>query len=119
MSCTSPFTVASTIVPFSCPSTRSMCGSRCATAAFIVSADCSTNGSCIFPAPNSSPTTFMPSSSTVLMMSSGGIFTNASSSSSAKPLRSPSTIRSLSRPSTVSARHLLDRIRRLPLRKHF
>ena len=29
-------------------------------AVFIVSADCSTNGSCIWPEPNSSPTTFMP-----------------------------------------------------------
>src|ERR1700752_3990770 len=71
MSCTSPFTVASTIVPFSCPSMRSMNGSRYATAVFIVSALCSTNGNCILPAPNRSPTTFMPSSSTLLMMSSG------------------------------------------------
>ena len=40
MSCTSPFTVASTIVPLPSPSVFSMCGSRCATAAFITSADC-------------------------------------------------------------------------------
>ena len=71
MSCTSPRTVASTIVPFSWPSTRSMNGSRYLTAAFIVSADCSTNGNCILPAPNSSPTVFMPSSRMLLMMSSG------------------------------------------------
>ena len=37
-----------------------MCGSRKATAVFITSADCSTNGSCISPDPNSSPTVFMP-----------------------------------------------------------
>ena len=53
------------------PSTFSMCGSRWATAAFIVSADCSTKGSCIWPAPNRSPTTFMPASRMSLMMSSG------------------------------------------------
>ncbi len=39
-----------------------MCGSRYATAVFITSADCSTNGSCIWPEPNSSPTVFMPAS---------------------------------------------------------
>ena len=71
MSWTSPFTVASTIVPFSWPSIFSMNGSRYATAAFMVSADWSTNGNCILPEPNSSPTTFMPSSRKVLMMSSG------------------------------------------------
>ena len=37
-----------------------MCGSRYATAFFITSALCSTNGSCICPEPNSSPTIFMP-----------------------------------------------------------
>ncbi len=64
MSWTSPFTVASTTTPLPPASAFSMSGSRYATAAFIVSADCSTNGSCIWPLPNSSPTTFMPSSST-------------------------------------------------------
>ena len=48
-----------------------MSGSRWATAVFIVSADCSTNGSCISPEPKSSPTTFMPDSSTSLMICSG------------------------------------------------
>ena len=72
MSCTSPFTVASTIVPLPSPSAFSMCGSRCATAAFITSADWSTNGSCIWPEPNSSPTVFMPASSVSLMISSAG-----------------------------------------------
>ena len=51
MSCTSPFTVASTTVPLPAASAFSMSGSRYATAAFIVSADCSTNGSCISPRP--------------------------------------------------------------------
>jgi hypothetical protein len=54
------------------PSTFSMCGSRWATAVFIVSADWSTNGSCISPEPNSSPTTFMPAEEVSLMISSGG-----------------------------------------------
>ena len=82
-----------------------------ATAAFIVSALCSTNGSCILPAPNSSPTTFMPSSRMVLMMSSGLCLVSASSSSSSSPLRSPSTMRSFRRCSTVSAARLLGRRR--------
>ena len=38
----------------------------------MTSADWSTNGSCIWPEPNSSPTTFMPSSSVSLTMSSAG-----------------------------------------------
>ena len=65
MSWTSPLTVASSTRAFASrlppPSCSSMKGSRYATAAFIVSADCSTNGSCISPRPNSSPTVFMPS----------------------------------------------------------
>ena len=74
MSWTSPFTVASTRRPFDVwPSTFSMSGSRWATAVFIVSADCSTNGSCIWPEPNSSPTTRMPSSRTSLTMARAGI----------------------------------------------
>ena len=35
----------------------------------MVSADCSTNGSCIWPEPNSSPTIFMPPSKASLTMS--------------------------------------------------
>ena len=71
MSWTSPLTVASTIVPLPPESSvRSMCGSRCATAAFMTSADCSTNGSCISPRPKSSPTVRMPASRWSLMMSS-------------------------------------------------
>src|SRR6267142_2274952 len=55
-----------------------MKGSRWATAAFIVSALWRTNGSCIWPEPKSSPTTFMPSSSRLLMMSRGLYFLRAS-----------------------------------------
>ena len=49
MSWTSPFTVPITTRPLPPASAFSMCGSRYATAAFIVSALCSTNGSCISP----------------------------------------------------------------------
>ena len=72
MSWTSPLTVPITTRPLPPASAFSMCGSRYATAAFIVSALCSTNGSCISPRPNSSPTTFMPSSSTSLTIESAG-----------------------------------------------
>ena len=69
MSCTSPLTVASTMRPLPASSSDfSMCGSRYATAVFITSADCSTNGSCIWPEPNSSPTVFMPASRFSLMI---------------------------------------------------
>ena len=72
MSWTSPLTVASTIVPLPSSPLRSMCGSRWATAVFMTSALCSTNGSCISPRPKSSPTVFMPSSSVSLTISSAG-----------------------------------------------
>ena len=68
MSCTSPFTVAIKILPlafaFSTPDRRfssSMNGIKCATACFITRADFTTCGRNILPAPNKSPTTFMPS----------------------------------------------------------
>ena len=70
MSCTSPLTVASTTVPLPPWSDFSMWGSRKATAAFMVSADCSTKGSCISPEAKRSPTTFMPSSRMSLTMAS-------------------------------------------------
>ena len=60
MSCTSPRTVPITMVPLPAASDFSMCGSSRATAAFMTSADCSTNGSCISPLPKRSPTTCMP-----------------------------------------------------------
>ena len=72
MSWTSPLTVPITSVPLPPASAFSMCGSRYATAAFIVSALWSTNGSCISPDANSSPTTFMPSSSTSLTIAERG-----------------------------------------------
>ena len=99
MSWTSPLTVASTIVPLPPESSvRSMCGSRCATAAFMTSADCSTNGSCISPRPKSSPTVRMPASRWSLMMSSALCpVASASSRSAPRPLASPSTMRRCSR----------------------
>ena len=70
MSCTSPLTVASTTVPLPPWSDFSMCGSRNATAVFIVSADWSTKGSCISPEAKRSPTTFIPASKMSLTISS-------------------------------------------------
>ena len=49
----------------------SMCGSRCATAAFIASADCSTSATIIWLALNSRPTSSMPFINGPLMISSG------------------------------------------------
>ena len=57
--------------------------SRWATAFFITSADRSTNGSCICPLANCSPTTFIPSSRWSLTMSRGFQIPSASSSDSA------------------------------------
>lgn len=103
MSWTSPLTVASTMVPLPSSSDFSMCGSRWATAVFMTSADWSTNGSCIWPEPNSSPTTFMPANSVPLTISSAGRAVSASSRSASRPLRSPSTMRRWSRSSSGSA----------------
>ena len=92
MSCTSPFTVASTIVPFCCaPAFFSIFGSRYATACFITPAESSTDGNCILRAPNNSPTVRIPSSNTVLMMSSGEYCPSAESSNCSRDcLCSPS-----------------------------
>ena len=103
MSWTSPLTVASTIVPLPWLSVFSMCGSRWATAVFMTSADCSTNGSCICPDPNSSPTVFIPDSSVSLMISRAGRCSRAASRSASSPMRSPSTIRRSSRSNSGSA----------------
>ena len=101
MSCTSPLTVASTTVPLPPWSDFSMCGSRKATAAFIVSADCSTKGSCISPEAKRSPTTFMPSSRMSLTMASAAVpDSSASVRSSSSPLRLPSMMRCERRRST-------------------
>ncbi len=83
--------------PLPSSSLASMWGSRCATAVFMVSADCRTNGSCIWPEPNSSPTVFIPFNRCELMISSGGISAIAASRSASSPFRSPSTIRAASR----------------------
>src|SRR5664280_1295607 len=73
MSWTSPFTVASTIRPRPPWSLFSMCGSRCATADFIVSALCKTKGNCMSPDANRSPTSRMPSRRRLFTMSRGAI----------------------------------------------
>ncbi len=63
MSWTSPFTVAITILPLVLPCSllASINGSRYATACFMTRADLTTCGRNIFPSPNRSPTTFIPS----------------------------------------------------------
>ena len=70
MSCTSPLTVASRILPWALTSwpaaaiaafSASMKGVRWATAFFITRADLTTCGRNILPAPKRSPTTLMPS----------------------------------------------------------
>ena len=102
MSWTSPLTVPMTNTPLPPASAFSMCGSRNATAAFIVSALCSTNGSCISPLPNRSPTTFMPSSRTSLMIDERLAAARPAPRRArrSRPSRSPSMMRCLSRSST-------------------
>ena len=104
MSWTSPLTVAKRIEPRPSSSIFSICGSRYATAVFITSADCRTNGSCISPLPKSSPTIFIPSSRWSLIIASGAIpdFI-AKSRSSVSPTFSPSIILRCSRSSSGSA----------------
>ncbi|MNP14544.1 hypothetical protein D3C76_1068760 [compost metagenome] len=74
MSCTSPLTVAMRILPLASglsPFSSSMNGIRWATACFITRADFTTWGRNILPAPNRSPTTFMPLISGPSMTSMG------------------------------------------------
>ena len=80
MSCTSPLTVAMTILPRERTSppaaaraafSASMKGSRWATACFMTRADLTTCGRNILPSPNRSPTTFMPAISGPSMTSMG------------------------------------------------
>src|ERR1700739_3132119 len=71
MSWTSPNTVAITTVPFVYPAILSRYFSSCATARFITSADCNTNGRISSPAPNLSPTSFIAGSSTLLRTATG------------------------------------------------
>src|SRR5665213_4241304 len=68
----------------------------------MVSAEPSTNGSCISPEANRSPTVFMPARRNSLMMISGvRPWAMAWSRSASMPLRSPSMMRCSSRRSTV------------------
>ena len=86
MSWTSPLTVAMMILPLlerAPPCSRSMKGTRCATARFMTRADFTTCGRNILPAPNRSPTTFMPSISGPSMTSSGRAAASRASSTSA------------------------------------
>ena len=94
ISWTSPLTVAMIKVPLALLelSDFSIKGSRNATAAFMVWADCKTKGNCICPEPNNSPTTFMPSNRKILIISKGGWLFRASFRASSKPKRSPSMI---------------------------
>ena len=92
MSWTSPATVASTIFAFlpAPASALGMCGSSIDTAFFMTAADCSTNGSCIWPEPKSSPTVFMPASRWSLMIASGGYLAIASTRVLSRSRSSPS-----------------------------
>ena len=71
MSCTSPFTVASSTLPRDDEAVFSMCGSRKVTAAFITSADCSTSATISLLSLNSRPTSLIPAISGPLMIASG------------------------------------------------
>ena len=89
MSCTSPFTVARTILPCAFTASpraaiaafsASMNGVRYATDFFITRADFTTCGKNILPAPNKSPTTLMPAINGPSMTVSGlPYFASASS----------------------------------------
>lgn len=85
MSWTSPLTVATStrpalVVPsFRCASIR---GCRMATAFFIVRAVLTTCGRNIFPAPNSSPTMFIPFIRGPSIMSTAWVYWHAASSRS-------------------------------------
>ncbi len=115
MSWTSPFTVAITILP--CDRTAaagsfsaSMYGIRWATAFFITRADFTTWGRNILPAPNRSPTTFMPAISGPSITSIGrpprSAITSRSSSVSASTNSSrPFTSAWVIRSSTGIERH--------------
>ena len=102
MSCTSPFTVASTMValPPGRPS-PSWAPDRPRPPSWSRPTP-STKGSCISPVAKRSPTIFMPASRKSLTMVSG-VWppARASSRSASRPLRSPSMIRCSSRRSTV------------------
>ena len=90
MSCTSPLTVASTTVPLLALSLFSMKGSRCATAAFIASADCSTSATISSLLLKRRPTSSMPAMSGPLMISRGFASFSFRSRSSIRPSFDPS-----------------------------
>ena len=92
MSCTSPFTVARTMVPRLALSSFSMKPSRWPTAAFIASADWSTSATMSWLSLKSRPTSSMPRISGPLMMSSGAVSCRFSSRSAINPSRLPSTM---------------------------
>ena len=118
MSCTSPLTVAMTILPLARTSppaaaiwrfSSSMKGIRCATACFMTRADFTTCGRNILPSPNRSPTTFMPSISGPSITSIGrppraAIFWRTSSVSSTMKAVMPCTSACDRRASTEAAR---------------
>src|SRR5215207_2029599 len=85
MSWTSPKTVAITTLPLVWPSIRSRWFSSCATARFITSADCRTNGRISSPAPNLSPTSFIAGSSTLFRVGTAPIFSTERSIQSSTP----------------------------------
>ena len=122
MSCTSPLTVASTIVPLPSSSSggspaaarsaaraafsASRYGSRYATAFFITRALLITCGRNILPAPKRSPTTFMPSISGPSITSSGvGNICRASSMSASTNSEMPLISGCVSRSATAASRH--------------
>ena len=108
MSCTSPFTVAMSTRPAALLSTvfaASMYGIRCATAFFITRALFTTCGRKSLPAPNRSPTTFMPRISGPSITSMGCVArSRASSVSSTTNASMPRTSACERRSSTGSAR---------------
>ncbi|MCY1358946.1 hypothetical protein D9M69_454960 [compost metagenome] len=109
MSCTSPFTVAIRILPLASglsPFSASMKGIRWATACFITRADFTTWGRNILPAPNRSPTTFMPAISGPSITSMGRAhFWRHSSVSSTMKVVMPLTSACSRRFSTLKPRH--------------
>src|SRR6266581_746988 len=58
----------------------------------MTSAEVSTNGSCIWPEPNRSPTVFIPSSRISFTISSAGLLASPSSRSASRPIRPPAVV---------------------------
>ena len=121
MSCTSPLTVASTTLPFAAAApvasrSFSMNGSRYATAFFMTRALFTTCGRNILPAPNRSPTTFMPSINGPSMTSRGRASACRASSTSASTWSAmPCTRACESRSLTVPCRQARSSVRVVPV----